>query len=97
LCRGPIAHSLGVLARTTGELALAEEHFAEAEDINTRMDAPFFRARTWLEWAGLLLDRGGGGDSSRAERMLHQALDVAHARGYAQVERRAERALASLG
>jgi hypothetical protein len=95
MCRGPIAHSLGVLTRTIGDYGLAAEHFAEADAINTRMQAPFFQARTWLEWAGLLLSRGEGDDRSRAEEMLHKALDTARARGYAQIERRAERALGS--
>ena len=96
-CRGPIAHSLAVLARTTGDQALAEEHLAEADAINAQINAPFFQARTWLEWADLLLDRGEADDRSRAEKLLHKALDVARARGYAQIQRRAERALASLG
>jgi predicted ATPase/DNA-binding SARP family transcriptional activator len=95
MCRGSVAHSLGVLARTIGDYALAAEHFTEADAINTRMQAPFFQARTWLEWAGLLLAHGEGDDRSRAEEMLHKALDVARAHGYAQIERRAERALAS--
>jgi hypothetical protein len=59
--RGPFAHSLGVLARTTGDVTLAAEHFAEADAINTRMKAPFFQARTWVEWADLLL---AGGDAA---------------------------------
>jgi hypothetical protein len=96
MCRGPIAHSLGVLARTIGDYALAAEHFTEADAINTRMQAPFFQARTWLEWAGLLLACGEGHDRSRAEEMLHKAFDTARAHGYAQIERRAERALAQL-
>lgn len=50
-----------------------------------------------LEWADRLLDRGEADDRSRAEKLLHKALDVARARGYAQIQRRAERALASLG
>lgn len=72
-----------MLARTTGD------------EVNTRMKAPFFQARTWLEWAAVLVARGNDGDQSRAEEMLHKALDVARARGYAQIERRAERALAA--
>jgi tetratricopeptide (TPR) repeat protein len=93
VCRGPIAHCLALLARTRGDLGLAEEHFAEADEINTRIQAPFFSARTWLEWADLLLARGEGDDRSRAEEMLRKALDVAKRHGYAQLERRAVRAL----
>ena len=96
MCRGPFAHSLGVLARTIGDVTLAAEHFAEADAINTRMKAPFFQARTWVEWADLLL-AGRSEGRARAEEMLRRALDVARARGYAQIERRAERALASFG
>jgi hypothetical protein len=48
MCRGPIAHSLGVLTRTIGDYGLAAEHFAEADAINTRTQAPFFQARNIL-------------------------------------------------
>ncbi len=96
MCRGSVSHSLAVLARTKGDRALAEEHFTTADDVNTRMKAPFFQARTWLEWAKLLFARDGADDRSRAEDMLCRALEEAKQRGYAQLERRAERALASL-
>jgi hypothetical protein len=69
----------------------------EADAINTRMKAPFFQVRTWVEWADLLLAGGDVDGRSRAEEMLRKALDVARARGYAQIERRAERALAAFG
>jgi len=72
---------------------LAEEHFVGADKINLRMKAPFFQARTWLAWADLLLARDEGDDRTRAQEMLHKALDVAQERGYAQLERRATRAL----
>jgi predicted ATPase/DNA-binding SARP family transcriptional activator len=95
MCRGPVAHSLGVLACATGDVTLAAEHLAEADAINTRMKAPFFQARTWLVWADLLITRGEVDDQPQAQEMLHKALDVARARGYAQIERRAKRALMS--
>ena len=69
VCRGPVAHSLGVLARTTGDVTLAAEHFAEADAINTRMKAAFFQVRTWVEWADLLLAGGDVDGRLRAEEM----------------------------
>jgi hypothetical protein len=57
------------------------------------MRAPFFLARTWLEWSALLLERGAQGDAERAREMLVDVREIARERGFAQIGRRAERAL----
>jgi tetratricopeptide (TPR) repeat protein len=95
LSRGPIAHALGVLARTLGRLDDAEAHFVAADQDTERMRAPFFQTRTWLEWGATLLERRAPGDVDRAVDLLTRARDVAADRGYAQIERRANRMLAA--
>ena len=91
-CRGSVAHALGLTARTFGDLDAAKEHFAAADSINARLRAPFFQARTWLEWGTTL----GPEDGGRARQLLERAREVALDRGFEQVERRARRALADL-
>jgi hypothetical protein len=93
VCRGSVAHALGALARTLGDLDAGDAHFAHAAPVHERMRAPFFLARTWLEWSALLLERGAQGDAERAREMLVDAREIARERGFAQIERRAERAL----
>jgi tetratricopeptide (TPR) repeat protein len=95
MSRGPTAHPLGVLARTLGRLDDAETYFVVAEQMSERMRAPFFCARAWLEWAVTLLERRAPGDVDRAIDLLTRARDVAADRGYAQIERRANRQLAA--
>jgi hypothetical protein len=93
VCRGSVAHALGALARTLGDLDAGDAHFAHAAAMHERMRAPFFLARTWLEWSALLLERGAQGDAERSREMLVDAREIARERGFAQIERRAERAL----
>jgi predicted ATPase/DNA-binding SARP family transcriptional activator len=93
--RGAVAHSLGVLAGTMGNLEDADAHFAAAAAMHERINAPFFLARTLLEWSGILSERAAEGDAEKAMDMLIRAQDVARRFGYAQIERRADRALSS--
>jgi predicted ATPase/tetratricopeptide (TPR) repeat protein len=95
ICRGAVAHSLGVVARVLGRYDDAEEHFAAAAAMHEQMQAPFHQARTWLEWARMLLQRRGEGDLQRAVALLERSRDTAAQYGCAQVERRAVRLLAS--
>jgi hypothetical protein len=96
LSRGAVDHALGVLARTLGITEDADAHFAAAAAMHERMRAPFFLARTWLEWSALLIERAADGDLDRARELLTAARDVSRDHGYAQIERRADRALASI-
>src|SRR5207248_5371141 len=70
LVRGPVAHYLGLVQMTLGNHNLAEEHFAEAAEVNERLRTPFFAARTRVAWARLLLARRRGGDVERAKDLL---------------------------
>jgi predicted ATPase/DNA-binding SARP family transcriptional activator/class 3 adenylate cyclase len=95
ICRGAVAHALGVLARVLSRYDDADEHFAAAAAMHERMQAPFHQARTWLEWGRMLLQRRAEGDLERAIELLERSRDTAAQYGCAQVERRALRLLAS--
>jgi tetratricopeptide (TPR) repeat protein len=86
---GSVAHYLGLLAATLGRFEDAEQHFAAADATNQRIGAPAWLARTRLEWARMLLARGGTGDMERARELLRQALSTARELGLARVEQRA--------
>jgi class 3 adenylate cyclase/tetratricopeptide (TPR) repeat protein len=86
---GAVAHYLGILARALGDLAAAEAHLARAADIHQRIGAPIWLARSRVEWAGVLLDRGGPAKAERARSLLGEALTTARALGVDAVERRA--------
>ena len=91
---GAVAHYLGLLARTLGDTAGAEAHFADAAAIHQRIDAPIWLARTRLEWARMLLARRHPGDAERARQLLGDALAPARELGLGNVERRAVALLA---
>ena len=91
---GSVCHYLGMLAATLGRRVDAEEFFAEAAAIHTRMDASGWLARTRLEWARLLL-QGTARDASRARELLRQAVVTASSFGLAVVGREAESLLRS--
>jgi class 3 adenylate cyclase/tetratricopeptide (TPR) repeat protein len=93
ICRGPISHYLGVLATVLERYDDAESHFADATELNDRLQAPFHLARTQLEWARMLLERAKPGDREQATELLERARSTASRYGCAQVERRANRLL----
>ena len=92
---GAVAHFLGALAAVLGRYEAAEAHFAQALDIDERLGAPFFMARTRLEWGRMLQARRAPGDLDRARELLQGAQDLADAHGFAVVVRRAASALNS--
>ncbi len=96
ICRGPISHYLGILATVLERYDDAESHFAEATELNERLQAPFHLARTQLEWARMLVERAKPGDRDRARDLLERARSTANRYGCAQVERRANRLLQQL-
>jgi tetratricopeptide (TPR) repeat protein len=91
---GAVGHYLGILAATSGDLDEAERRFAHAAATHERIGAPIWLARTRLEWARMLLDRGRPGDAEQARALLGQALATARARGAANIERRTVQLLA---
>ena len=86
---GCVSHYLGILEATTGAFEQADAHFAAAEAVHTRIDAPAWLARTRLEWARTLLTRRALGDAERARELLHQVLATARELGLSNVERQA--------
>jgi hypothetical protein len=86
---GAVAYYLAILAATSGDFYGAEHHFAKAAATHERIGAPHWLARTRLEWARMLLNRGRPGDAEQARELLGQALTTARERGLGNIERRA--------
>ncbi len=78
---GTFAWALGTLAATLERYEEAEGHFAAAAEIEERLGAPLFLARTRAGWARTLIARGRPEDRERAARMLEQAEEVAERLG----------------
>lgn len=95
LVTGPAAHFLGALATVLGRYGQAERFFLRAAELNERMGARFFGARTNLEWGKMLLARATPGDLERGRELLSLAMTAAQEHGYAMIERRAKGALGS--
>jgi hypothetical protein len=87
---GAVALPLGSLATVLGRHEVAATHFARALEIHERLSAPFFIARTQLEWARIVLARAKPEDHDRALAMLEKARDLAHTYRCAVVQRHAE-------
>ena len=86
---GAGAHYLGRLATTVDRFDEAAAQFADAAAIHERIGAPTWLARTRLEWARMLLRRGGPGDTEHAQGLLAQALSTARELGLTNVEQAA--------
>jgi tetratricopeptide (TPR) repeat protein len=74
---GSVAWALGTLATTAERYEEAEGHFAAAAEIEARLGAPLFLARTHAGWARALIARGRPEDLERAQPMLEQADEAA--------------------
>jgi len=84
---GTFAWALGTLATTLERYEQAEGHFAVATEIEERLGAPLFLARTHAGWARALIARGGPEDLDCAQMMLRQAQEVAERLGAASITR----------
>jgi tetratricopeptide (TPR) repeat protein len=93
---GPVSHYLGGLATVLGRYDEADAYFTQAAAFNDRANAKFFGARTNLSWGKMLAERKGPGDAEKARDLLTKARTAAAAHGYANVERRAAKALRHL-
>jgi tetratricopeptide (TPR) repeat protein len=96
VCAGATARSLGLLATTMSRWDDAERHFEAAIDLESRMDAPPYLARTQFEYARMLLMRGTPGDRERATELLEQATIVARELGMRSIIERSEPLLAEI-
>jgi ATP/maltotriose-dependent transcriptional regulator MalT len=91
---GAPALSLGQLATFLSRYDEAPDFFAEARRIFRRFDAPYFSSLTDLEEAVLLSRRGADGDRERVRDLATSVREVARARGFGMLERRADALLA---
>jgi DNA-binding NarL/FixJ family response regulator len=66
-----------MLAATLGEWSAAERHFEAAVEMNRRMGADTWLARSAYEFARMLLARGGRDDRAAAARLLGEAAGLA--------------------
>jgi class 3 adenylate cyclase/tetratricopeptide (TPR) repeat protein len=78
---GSIDWALGALAATLERYEQATAHFAAAAEIEERLGAPLFLARTRAGWARALIARGRPEELDRARSMLEQAEDTAQRLG----------------
>jgi tetratricopeptide (TPR) repeat protein len=82
-----LAHYLGLLDHTLGNLDDADRWFAESMELHQRLGSPLLIAYTNAAWAALLADRGKGEDEARARELAEQALTAATTGGYGYIER----------
>jgi tetratricopeptide (TPR) repeat protein len=76
-CLGSASYYLGLLASARSRWAEAELHLQEALEMNTRMGAVTWLARTQHHYGALLVARGRAIDREYARELLHQALATA--------------------
>lgn len=77
LAYGSIGWALGRLATTMERYEQAEAHFAAAAELEERLGAPVFLARTRASWARALIGHGRPADLARAGSLLDQAAQLA--------------------
>jgi len=88
-----LAHLLGLLDHSTGDLDSADRWFHEAMELHQRLHSPLLIAYTQAAWACTLAERANADDRARASAMAGEALEQAVAAGYGTVERDARAAL----
>ena len=90
-CLGSLERYLGLLAQTTGHTAEAEDHLRRALAANQSLGSPVLTAVTQVDYAALLLGRGGDGDRARAAELGAAAQQVGESLGLAALVRDATR------
>jgi tetratricopeptide (TPR) repeat protein len=93
---GAVDRYLGLAALTAGDVETADRHLRDALDLNTRIGAHPWAARTRADLAGLLLARDRPGDRERAAELLAAALGTARRLGMTAFAERAGDDLASI-
>jgi tetratricopeptide (TPR) repeat protein len=96
-CVGSADRPLGLLATTMGLWEEAEGHFEAALDLNARLGARPWLARTERGYAQMLLARRRPGDTERARDLLRHALGTAQELGMTTLAERARAHLAATG
>jgi len=88
---GVVARRLGLLADLLGRENEAEENFRLALELHERLEAPYWIARTQVDYAQFV--RSHRGDTENARYMLSTAGEIAVSHGYAGLSRRVTAAL----
>ncbi|MEE8369997.1 MAG: adenylate/guanylate cyclase domain-containing protein, partial [Dehalococcoidia bacterium] len=78
---GSASRYLGLLAATMDRWDAAARHFEEALEMNVKMEARPWVARSQHDYADMLLHRDEPGDQEKALELLVQALDAAQEMG----------------
>jgi tetratricopeptide (TPR) repeat protein len=91
---GAVDRYLGLAALTVGDLPAAERHLQDALQVNARIGARPWAARTQADLARLLLARDRPGDRERAAGLLAAALSMARRLGMTAFAERAGEDLA---
>jgi tetratricopeptide (TPR) repeat protein len=86
---GAVDRYLGLAALTAGDMETAELHLRDALDLNTRIGAHPWAARTRADLAALLFARDQPGDRERAAELLAAALGTARRLGMTVFAKRA--------
>jgi tetratricopeptide (TPR) repeat protein len=94
---GAVDRYLGLAALTAGDLETAERHLHDALDLNARIGARPWAARTQADLAALLLARDQPGDRDQAAGLLAAALGTARRLGMTVFAERAGDDLARIG
>jgi tetratricopeptide (TPR) repeat protein len=94
-CLGSADRPLGRLATTVGLWEDAEAHFEAALDLNARLGARPWLARTEHGYAQMLLARRQAGDAERARGLLRRAVGTARELGMTTLAEQAEAQLAT--
>jgi len=81
VCLGATSRFLGQLATIQSNWDDAEAHFNHALDMNGRMKAEPWLAHTRYQYARMLRRRGNSDDTSRASKLIAEALIVAQELG----------------
>jgi DNA-binding SARP family transcriptional activator/tetratricopeptide (TPR) repeat protein len=77
LCRGSVSRELGILTATMSRCDDAVQHFDDALEMNAKMGAHPWLARTQYDYARLLLARDQPGERERAHELLAAATTLA--------------------
>jgi tetratricopeptide (TPR) repeat protein len=94
---GPVAHYLGLLARSFGRYDDALAHFEAALALEKRIGASVWLAQTGFEYARCVLARARPEDVERVRNLLRTTLEAARQLGLRTIERRAEALLQEAG
>jgi tetratricopeptide (TPR) repeat protein len=82
---GPVAHHLGLACATQEKWESAIAHFEAALEIESRLCAHVFAARTRVALARTLRFRDSGGDRARAVSLVSEVLAIAERQGLIEI------------